>query len=86
AHLLNHLQGSPWSVGYWRDAGKEVDFVVSHGTTTWAIEVKSGRSDKKSGLSAFLKKYPGTRTWMIGDSGVPLEEFLSVPPAIWFQA
>lgn len=84
AHLLNHLQGPAWSVTYWRDAGEEVDFVVSHGAQTWAVEVKSGRGDKASGLAAFRQRYPKAKVWLVGDTGIPLAEFFSRPAEEWF--
>ena len=61
AHLLNGLHGSAWAVTYGRDAIEEVDFVVSQGKQDWALEVKSGRGDKVSGLVAFRKRYPRPR-------------------------
>ena len=85
AHLLNHLQGHAWSVTYWRDAGEEVDFIVSHGAQTWAVEVKSGRGNKTSGLEAFRKRYPKAEIWLVGDTGIPLADFLSRPAQEWFR-
>jgi len=85
AHLLNHLQGPQWSLGYWRDAGEEVDFVVSHGAHTSAIEVKSGRSGKTSGMGAFRRRYPKAKLWLVGETGIPLAEFFSRPAAEWFS-
>lgn len=84
AHLLNHLQGPAWNIAYWRDAGEEVDFVVSHGAETWAVEVKSGRGDKASGLGAFQARYPAAKTWFVGESGIPLADFFMRPAAEWF--
>ncbi len=86
AHLLNHLQGGDRSVAYWREAGEEVDFVVSRGARTWALEIKSGRSHKTSGLSAFRQRYPKAGIWLIGDTGVPLADFLSRPAEEWFAS
>jgi hypothetical protein len=84
AHLLNHLQGPPWSVTYWRTGNEEVDFVVSHGAGTWAIEVKSGRAYRPSGLTAFRRCYPKADALMVGATGIPLEDFFSRPPREWF--
>jgi hypothetical protein len=53
--------------------------VVSSGSQVWALEVKSGRGGKAGGMSAIRKKYPKAKTWLIGDTGVPLTEFLSCP-------
>lgn len=84
AHLLNGLHGPQWSVTYWRANGHEVDFVVSHGTRSWALEVKSGRGGKAPGMAAFRARYPAAKAWLIGDAGVPLAEFLAQPAAGWF--
>ena len=85
AHLLNGLQGPSWSVTYWRDGPAEVDFVVSHGPDDWAVEVKSGRGNKLSGLAAFRLRYPKAKAWLVGATGIKLEEFFSQPAAEWFQ-
>lgn len=84
AHLLNHLQGPAWSVTYWRSGHDEVDFVVSHGTKAWAVEVKSGRGQKAPGLTAFRRAYPKAQHWLIGESGLALEAFFERPAAHWF--
>jgi predicted AAA+ superfamily ATPase len=79
-HLMNNLQGSEWSVSYWREANREVDFVVSRGASVYALEVKSGRSGRVPGLDAFRKLHPKARALIIGGEGIPLEEFLSAAP------
>jgi predicted AAA+ superfamily ATPase len=84
AHLLNGLQGPAWSVTYWRDGDYEVDYVVTHGTEVWAIEVKSGRAGRLSGMKYFREGYPKAKTWVIGAEGIKLEEFFSRPAAAWF--
>jgi len=84
AHLLNGLHGPQWSVTYWRDNSDEVDFVVDRGRETWAIEVKSGRGGKTGGLGAFRKRHPAAKTWVVGETGVPLEQFFARPAASWF--
>ena len=70
---------------YWRDAVEEVDFVVSQGTQDWAIEVKSGREGKVSGVEAFRRRYPKAKVWLVGATGVKLEEFFSTPATEWFR-
>jgi predicted AAA+ superfamily ATPase len=77
AHLLNQFQGMGWTVTYWNEGADEVDFVVSHGAQSWAMEVKSGRPGKVSGLTAFRRLYPEAKTWLVGGTGVPLEDFFS---------
>lgn len=70
---------------YWRDGPAEVDFVVSRGTKTWAIEVKSGRGNKASGLASFRRRYPKAQAWLVGDTGIPLHEFFSQPAETWLS-
>ncbi len=45
-------------VSYWQRQENEVDFVVEHADKLYAIEVKSNRPHKLSGISAFLKLHP----------------------------
>jgi hypothetical protein len=86
AHLLNHLQGPAWSVTYWRHGSEEVDFVIGRGTKTWAIEIKSGRGRRMSGLTAFKQRYPRATAWVVGDTGMPLSEFFARSPEEWLAA
>jgi len=67
-------------VTYWRDRGKEVDFVVQRGTKLTAIEVKSGRHhDGLPGMTAFDAAHGTSRKLLIGGDGTPLDEFLAGP-------
>lgn len=62
---------------YWRDRGKEVDFVVERGRSLTAIEVKSGRRrGDLAGMAAFDDSYGPTRKLLVGGDGTPLEAFL----------
>jgi predicted AAA+ superfamily ATPase len=83
AQLLNHLQGLPYEVTYWRDRNNEVDFVVRSPRGVWAIEVKSGRPGKAAGLDRFLLGHRGARCLIVGSGGMPLEEFFATDPAAW---
>ncbi|KAF0144104.1 MAG: ATPase [Nitrospirae bacterium] len=85
AHFSNGLSGTSCALTYWRDGDNEVDFVVSRGTSTWAIEVKSGRSGKMSGMERFRAKYPTAKTLIVGSTGIPLEKFFSEQPEVWLQ-
>jgi predicted AAA+ superfamily ATPase len=84
AHLLNGLQGPEWSVNYWRDGDREVDYVVASGRAVWAIEVKSGRAGKLAGLEAFRRRYPRSHALLVGGGGLDLERFFEAPPQQWF--
>ena len=75
AQLLNQLQGPKWNITYWRNKSEEVDFVISSGDKIWALEVKSGRPSKLSGLTAFKQRYPKAKLLIIGSGGISLEQF-----------
>jgi hypothetical protein len=77
ACLLNSLQGLPWEVLYWREGNLEVDYVVKSPRRLLAIEVKSSRPQVSSGLPAFCSRWPETKSLLIGQGGIPLEEFFT---------
>ena len=65
---------------YWRDRGREVDYVVERGPQLTAIEVKSGRArDGLPGMAAFDAAHGPARKLLIGGDGTPLEAFLADP-------
>ncbi|MDD2732853.1 MAG: ATP-binding protein [Desulfuromonadaceae bacterium] len=83
AHLCNDLNSVEYTVSYWRDSDHEVDFVIAQGRDVWAIEVKSGRSGKTTGLSRFRARYPDAKVLLVGALGIPLEEFFSRDVRSW---
>ncbi len=85
AHLFN--TGTPEvRLHYWREQSLEVDFVLEHGHTLVALEVKSGsRSGKADGLEKFGTRYSPRRSLLIGEGGIPIVEFLSTPATDWFE-
>ena len=63
---------------YWRDRGREVDFVVERGGRRTAIEVKSGRRRHGlPGMDAFEKAHGPVRKLLVGGDGTPLEAMLA---------
>lgn len=85
AHLLNHLQGLPYEITYWRHRNDEVDFVVRTGRTIHAIEVKSGRPGVLSGMAAFRKQHREAHPLLIGTGGMAFEEFFTRDPRELFD-
>ncbi len=86
AHLVNHAEDANMEVYYWRDANREVDFVLRHGRKVLALEVKSGRPrDRRSGLQAFLDANRSARPLLVGGDGIPIEQFLRAPLGHWFE-
>ena len=86
AHLIGGLAGSTAEVFYWRERNQEVDFVLRQGGQIVAIEVKSGRRrDALPGMEAFAGCYARARKLLVGGDGIPLEDFLTTPPAEWLR-
>ena len=84
AHIVNGSMGTATDVFYWRDRGREVDFVVRRGKKLTAIEVKSGlRRDALAGLEVFGQRYRGAKKLLVGGDGIPVEEFLLTPVDRW---
>ncbi len=84
AHLASGSFAGMFELYYWRDANREVDFVVRRGRAVTAIEVNSGRTrDSLPGMEAFRAGFKPARTLLVGGDGIPIEEFLSKPPEHW---
>lgn len=84
AHLFNTGIQDNISVYYWRDKNHEVDFVIKRGPKVAAFEVKSGvRKANISGLKEFEKRFKPKSRLLVGEGGIPVEEFLSVPARDW---
>ena len=79
-HLTNSLSFSQWSLSYWRKGNAEVDFVIQSSEKIIAIEVKSGRPRKLSGINIFQSAYPQAKTLLLGEAGIPLKEFFEAEP------
>ncbi|MEK7847106.1 MAG: ATP-binding protein [Nitrospinota bacterium] len=86
AHLVNGTIGTKAEVFYWRERGKEVDFVLRLGKTIVAIEVKSGRSkDTLAGMETFSSLFKPQKKLLVGGSGISIEEFLSTAVMEWVK-
>jgi predicted AAA+ superfamily ATPase len=82
AYLLARGKEEGFSVYWWRDRDKEVDFVIensksksSHNAVT-AIEVKSGKVKHTGGSMEFIKRFPGAFSLTVGGENTGLEDFL----------
>lgn len=78
AHLANDRDVELF---YWRDRGREVDFVARRGRDVVAIEVATGaRKDRLPGMSGFLDAHTRARPMLVGAQGIALEDFLLRDP------
>lgn len=81
AHLANGVQMGEYELFYWREASKEVDFVLRQGDRVLALEVKAGnRRTSLPGMAAFDKAFAPAKKLLVGTGGIPFEEFLQISP------
>lgn len=84
AHLFN-TKTADIRLYYWREDSYEVDYVLQRGPRIIAIEVKSGTKMRLSGMERFIERFKPFKSMVVGEGGVPLNEFLSVPASFWFD-
>lgn len=86
AHLINSTAETDIEVFYWRERGREVDFILKSGKTLVAIEVKSGYSKGSlPGMDEFGRLFKPKRKLLVGEEGISIEKFLSIPAMKWFE-
>ena len=85
AHLFNTAT-SDIRLHYWREGSLEVDFVLQRGTRIVTIKVKSGaKMGLLRGMEEFAGRFSPRRSLLVGEGGIPLNEFLTVPAHYWFE-
>jgi len=84
AHLVNYSRSERLGVYYWRHRNDEIDFVLQFKGKTIGLEIKSGYLQKTVGMEAFRKKYNPDKVLLIGDTGLPWQEFLKFNPVELF--
>ena len=86
AHLANGAFEHGFSLYYWRENNREVDFILKSGKSLVAIEVKSGRMpDRFSGLKMFAEFFRPSRIIIVGENGIPFDDFLEKSVSYWLR-
>ncbi|QJW91035.1 ATP-binding protein [Spirosoma taeanense] len=85
AHLCRAARLGEVDLFYWRDGNDEVDFVIRRGRQIAGFEIKSGRSQKAPGMAAFQRKTNADKVLLVGNSGIPWEEFLRTDVKLLFD-
>jgi predicted AAA+ superfamily ATPase len=81
AYLVNVSVEKDIDIYYWRFKDREVDFLLERGDRLVAIEVKSGHKMKQMpGLELCARKFKNVKMLLVGQTGLPIEEFLQVDP------
>jgi len=84
AYLMNSSIEHGFELFYWRDRGREVDFIVRHKGRLLAIEVKSHkRQTALPGMDAFVKAFHPEKVLLVGGDGVDIKLFLSMDVQQW---
>ena len=84
AHLINHSLTEKFNLHYWRERNEEVDFVMERKGKVIGLEVKSGATGSTSAMTAFKNKYNPDKILLIGNAGLPWQDFLKLNPLSFF--
>jgi len=76
AYLLT-FRKEGYTIYYWRQGDKEVDFIITYKDKVVALEVKTGKENYK-GMETFVKLFSPNKTYIIGSTGIDWKEFLSI--------
>ncbi len=86
ASLANGIRGKNMKLFYWNFGNHEVDFVLTKGKKIVAIEVKSSeKRPRLPGMEKFARQFSVWKKLLVGGDGIPIEEFLKIPPEFWFE-
>ena len=78
AYLISQAFVHRIEVFYWRERNDEVDFVLRKKGVTVAIEVKSNAEKRTDGLDKFRELFAPKASFIVGDGGIGVEDFLSM--------
>jgi uncharacterized protein len=78
AYLVNQQLSEGFSLHYWRHRNDEVDFVLERKGKIIGLEVKSGATQKASGMEAFKKQFNSAKVLLVGNSGIPWQELFKM--------
>jgi len=85
AHLINYSHTEGFTVHYWRERNDEVDFVIEKKGKVIGLEVKSGATHSATGIKAFKDYANPDKVLLIGNSGIPWQDFLKINPSELFS-
>ena len=79
AHLINQVfKNKKLSLYYWKEGNDEVDFILEYKKQIIGLEIKSGQTGKLNGLSSFKEKFRPHKVMLVGNGGIPWQEFLEL--------
>ena len=78
AYLVSQAFVHRFEIFYWRERDDEVDFILRKKGSIVAIEVKSNAEKRTEGLDKFRQLFKPQAAFIVGDSGISVEDFLSM--------
>lgn len=78
AYLISQAFTHRFEVFYWRERNDEVDFILRKKGAVVAIEVKSNAEKRTEGLDKFRQLFNPQSSFIVGDGGIGVEDFLSI--------
>lgn len=78
AYLVSQAFVHRFEIFYWRERDDEVDFILRKKGSIVAIEVKSNAEKRTEGLDKFRQLFKPQAAFIVGDSGISAEDFLSM--------
>jgi predicted AAA+ superfamily ATPase len=78
AYLVSQAFIHRFEVFYWRERNDEVDFILRKKGSVVAIEVKSNAEKRTEGLDKFRQFFNPQSSFIVGDGGIGVEDFLSM--------
>ncbi len=85
AYIVNQSFVHQFKVYYWRERNDEVDFILKKNGVIVAIEVKSNAEKSSKGLSVFTQEFKPQHSFIVGEGGIPADEFLSCDLSLLFK-
>lgn len=76
AYLISQSFIHRFNVYYWRERNDEVDFILNKKGVLIAIEVKCNAEKRTTGLDKFKQLYNPKLSFIVGDGGISVEDFL----------
>ena len=76
SYLVSQAFIHRFEVFYWREKNNEVDFILRKKGVLVAIEVKSNSEKHTTGLDKFNEMFTPHKSFIVGDGGISIEDFL----------
>lgn len=84
AHLINSSYSEGYNIHYWKQDNHEIDFIIERDGNAIAFEVKSNDEKIDANIKTFHNQFQQVKIILVGEKGLPWQEFLKMNPADFF--